>query len=194
MTDPSPKPKRRWFQYRLQTLLILTAIIAVAMTWWSLRVRPQQNAVAALRQIGCQFEYDSRLPFTGGMKDPPKWPTWLLDAVGVDYFGTVKYVIFLAGATDTDLKPLQALTTVQGLCLMNGNISDAGLEQLKNLTALKGLNLYDTQVTDAGIEHLKGLTALRELELEETQVTDAGVARLKKLLPKCDIHHYHPPH
>jgi hypothetical protein len=34
MTDSDPqKSKRRWFQFRLRTLLLLTFIVAVALSW-----------------------------------------------------------------------------------------------------------------------------------------------------------------
>jgi hypothetical protein len=39
---------RRLFQYRLRTLLILTAVIAVWLGWWTNSARRQRDAVAAL--------------------------------------------------------------------------------------------------------------------------------------------------
>ena len=125
---------RRLFQYSLRALLILTTIIAVALGWWSYKARQQREAVAAFEKIqrsGC-ISYDCRLPWTGGMDDPPKWPQWLLDTVGVDYFASVQMV-----------------------CLNNTKVTDAGLEHLKGLTALKHVSLNNTQVTDAGVARLQ---------------------------------------
>ncbi|MCE9544483.1 MAG: hypothetical protein K8T25_03020 [Planctomycetia bacterium] len=42
--------KRPRFQFRLRTLLIGTAIIAVWLGWWSYKARQQREAVAALRK------------------------------------------------------------------------------------------------------------------------------------------------
>lgn len=166
MSDPPPKPTRRWFQFRLRTLLILTAAIAIVMTWWSLRVRPQREAVEALRKIGGQIEYDARLPFTGRMKAPPKWPRGLLDAVGVDCFASVIWIdLNNTQVTDADLERLKNLTARQGIELNNTKLTDAGLQHLKDLTGLQYLYLNNTSVTDAGLESLKGLTTLQRLSL-----------------------------
>ena len=120
LTEPSPptpgKPPqskrrfswRRLFQYRLRTLLIVTTITAIALGWWTHKARQQREAVAALKEIGGSVKYDSSLPWTGGMDDPPKYPQWLLDKVGVDLFASV-----------------------QTLDLGNTQVTDAGLARLK---------------------------------------------------------------
>ena len=105
MTEPSPPtpgkppltkrrfPWRRLFQYRLRTLLIVTTITAIALGWWTHKARQQREAVAAFQEIGGRVEYDSSLPWTGGMKAPPKYPQWLLDKVGVDLFASVQTLV-----------------------------------------------------------------------------------------------------
>ena len=182
---------RRLVQYRLRTLLILTTIIAVWFAWWSYTARQQRVAVAALQKAGASVQYDFRLPLTGAMDDPPQWPKWLLNHVGVDYFGSVNAVEFRgAETTDAKLEYLKGLTTLQWLDLGGAEISDAGLVDLKGLTALQGLGLGGTPVTDAGLKHLAVLKALQGLSLDNTLITDAGVEYLKKLtsLEKLDLH------
>ena len=134
--QPAATPRRfRWrrlVQFRLRTLLILTMVCAVWVAWWSHTARQQREAVAAFQKVGARVEYDTRLPWTGGMKDPPKWPRWLLDNVGVDYYASV-----------------------ERLLLSSTQVTDAGLEHLKGLTALQWLLLSNTQVTDAGVARLQ---------------------------------------
>jgi len=157
------KPRRRWFQFSLRTILIPTTIIAVLLGWWSHKARQQREAVAILKGTDGQVRYDCRLPWTGKMCNPPEWPKWLLDNVGVDYFTSAE---LLSCGTE---------------------VTDGSLEHLKGLTTLQTLSLGRTQVTDAGLKHLKGLTALQVLWLGGTHVTDAGVTQLKKALPNCKI-------
>ena len=156
---PPVKPRRRWFQYSLRTLLILTTIIAVWLAWWSHKTRQQREVVEALKDIGGDVIYDFQLP-----NGPAYWPKWLVNAMGVDYF---------AG--------------VIALGLWSPIITDNHMEQVKNLTELQFLDLEHTHVSDTGLEHLRGLTDLQHLDLRYTKVTEAGVARLQQALPNCKI-------
>ncbi|MCE9544497.1 MAG: hypothetical protein K8T25_03090 [Planctomycetia bacterium] len=197
MIDSPFKPKRRWFQFRLRTLLAATTIIAIWLGWWSYKARQQRDAVAALRLIGARVEYDTTLPWTGGMKAPPKWPEWAMDRVGVDYFSrvdvtTLNGTMYVSGkrVTDAGVEHIKNLTALRYLDLQNSGVTDAGLEHLKELRSLQTLYLDNTTVTDAGLESLKNLTALENLGVGDTQVTDAGVARLQKSLPHCKIRRF----
>ncbi|MCE9545512.1 MAG: hypothetical protein K8T25_08340 [Planctomycetia bacterium] len=222
--DTSPAPLagfqwRRLFQYRLRTLLIVTAIIAVWFGWWSYKARQQREAVAALTRIRADIGYD----FEGRHLDGPShWPAWLVDLVGLDYFAKVVrvgfpgYIHYRPKVTDDDLEHLESLTSLKEIVLIRAKVTDVGLAHLKGLTKLQRLNLYGTDVTDAGLEHFEGLVALQWLDLSHTEVTDtglahlqglnslvelylynthvtdAGVARLQKSLPNCKIEHWQP--
>ncbi|MCE9547087.1 MAG: hypothetical protein K8T25_16555 [Planctomycetia bacterium] len=189
MTDQptTPKPKRRWYQYRLRTLLIVTTIIAIALGWWSYRARQQREAVAILKGGDGVVRHDFHLPWTGKMNNPPQWPQWLENKVSCDYFESVILLFCSPEVTDASLEKIECLTALQELSLKGAKVTDAGLEHLNGLTSLRSLNLGRTQVTDAGLEHLNGITSLQLLYLNDTQVTDAGVARLHKALPNCSI-------
>lgn len=210
---PTPeKParrKRRWFQFGLRTLLVLTTIVAVLFAGWSHKARQQREAVASLRVAGGGVIYDYR---AHGLEQPPNLPAWLLKALGVDYFASAQGVYlgdseitadglkdlkFLTSLqyldlqrtqiTDAGLQYLAKLSTLEGIHLGGTQVTDAGLGHLKSLTALQSLDLGYTRVTDAGLEHLKEMTTLRRIYLWETKVTDAGVERLQGALPNCTI-------
>lgn len=217
--DQHTRPKRRWLQYRLRTVLIVMTVVAVALAWWSHSARRQRDAVAALRKIGADIEYDRSLPWIGDKSEPnlpPCWPQWLLKRMGEDYFARVHSIqLARTQVTDGDLAHLQQLGTVRGLFLFETRIGDGGLQHIKYLRSLEVLNLEstnvtdaglaqigglsrlerlfikDTQVTDAGLEHLTGHTTLRNLCLPEESVTAVGVARLQKALPNCQIQRDH---
>ncbi|MCE9544498.1 MAG: hypothetical protein K8T25_03095 [Planctomycetia bacterium] len=214
MTAPSPTPRRRRFQFSLRALLIVTAIIAIWLGWWSYKARQQRVAVAKLRKIGADVWYD--VECHNMIIRPPHQPAHLVESMVVDYFDNVWQVVFYLSKsegqeiTNSDIEVLGDLGSLRSLDLhhtdftdaglehlkrlrhlehlvVNNNITDAGVQHLKGLTALEQLDLRWTQVTDAGLEHLKNMTALYWLDLRDTKVTDAGVARLKKSLPTCTI-------
>src|SRR5262249_8680903 len=54
-------------------------------------------------------------------------------------------------ATDTDMKELKELKSLQTLDLVGTAVTDAGLKELKELISLQWLNLGGTKVTDAGL-------------------------------------------
>jgi hypothetical protein len=63
-TDPpkadSPKRKRRWFQFSLRALLILTLICVVGSAWVARRIERKRNerrAVEAFRDLGGVVAY-----------------------------------------------------------------------------------------------------------------------------------------
>lgn len=175
-TGPVARPWQRFLRFSVRGLFVLVLVIGSWLGWIVQSARTQREAVAAIKGAGGSVDYDrdwnDRKSIPGGL-------LWLVDFIGVDYFGHVTEVSFLSTATDT--------TIVQGagvshLGTLNGSsVADAGLAYLKGLTKLSDLNLFGTQVTDAGLAHLKGLTELSELNLLGTWVTDIGLAHLKRL-------------
>ncbi len=123
MTD-SPKPKRRWFQFSLRTLLLLTAASAVLLGLWTIYVAPyraQSRAAAALRELGAELTVE-----------PADGPAWLRKLVGEEYFVNVtKCELHQQAVTDTDLLHLKGLTKLQNLDLSWTQVTDAGVAELQ---------------------------------------------------------------
>jgi hypothetical protein len=162
----APKPKRRWYQFSLRTLLIFVTLSACACSWFAVKMqqaRKQRQAVQAIKKLGGTVRYDYELNVAAPNPTPPG-PVWLRKCLGADFVANVAEVIF-SGA----------------------QITDADLEQLQDLAKLQQLLLSDTQVTDAGLEHLEQLNHLMYLDLTRTKVTDVGVRRLRQALPYCYI-------
>ena len=152
------KRKRRWFQYRLRTLLMLMLVFGAGLGWLTHKIqwaRAQRNATAAIEGLGGtvmparRFRPDGVLPWEA--------VAWMGGA--------------LSGADDV----------VQVDLRMGTKVSDAELVHLRTTTRLARLNLANTQVSDAGLVHLQGLTQLWELALDSTQVSDAGLVHLERL-------------
>jgi hypothetical protein len=207
---------RRRLRLSVRGLILLVLAIGAGLGWMVHRAHLQRDAVAAIRRaggtIGYEWEVQHGYFVPGSQRARPRAPGWLVDRVGVDYFGSVLFVDLLKRGSDADLvlvgnlsrleslglnwtpltdaglAYLTGLTRLRELALMQTRITDAGLAHLRGLTSLEDLWLADTRITDAGLAHLTGLTRLRQLWLKGTQVTDAGVGELRRALPNLLIY------
>ena len=170
----SPKPKLRWFQFSLRTLLIAVTLAAIACSWLGVKLQQKRRE----REAATEIEN------SGGMViwSQPAGLDWLRKMLGDDLFVHVECVYMGTERTDAALENVKALNQLQELSLGESDVSDAGLENLEGLHQLQVLSLTNTNVTDAGLEHLRGLCNLRELHLEgSVRITDAGMEHLKGL-------------
>ncbi len=179
-----PKPKLRWYQFSLRTLLIATLVTGVFFGWLGTRLqraRKNREAEAEVFRIRdeiakAQAESDLRYP-----ECSPSWLERLIgDPVVVPRVHSVRTPVGRE-IDDTFLEHLKGLTDLKELDLGTSHISDAGLVHLKGLTKLESLSLSDTLISDTGLEHIKGLTDLEELDLRYTKYVDAELVHLKRL-------------
>jgi hypothetical protein len=171
-------------------LIVVVLVIGAGLGWIVREARIQRDAVAAIRAAGGSVFYDWE--WNNGKSVPggkPWAPKWLVDLIGVDYFGHVTHVWLPLSSkvTDATLAHVGRLTRLQELFVRSPYVSDAGLEHLKGLTNLTDLTLAGRQVTDAGLVHLMKLTSLSKLWLPGARVTDAGMNELKRALPTLAI-------
>jgi len=175
-TTQPPKPKRRWYQFSLKTLLVVMFVSCIVFAWigWRMqRARENrarvaafqkefQNALTEIRKLGGRADR-----ITYDMRQTQTWLEKQFDDPG-------------------DADP-HVVLSVYHVDLSESRVTDAGLEYLKWLTELSQLELQGTSITDAGLEHLNGLTSLHSLDLSGTKVTDEGVKKLQQALPRCRI-------
>ena len=85
----APKPKLRWFQFSLRTLLVATTLFAVLcslFSWQVKRAQFQKQCVAAIRNRGGHVHYDYKVANWYASSPVPKY---LLDWLGEDFFHRV---------------------------------------------------------------------------------------------------------
>ena len=130
MSRPSapttPKPRRRWLQFSLRTLMVLMLVLGCGLAWFAREVQrawAQRDAAVAIRKLGGRVE---NVAVSGGMI-----PT---------------AVAWLGGLIDHDLSGYVDTVSLKGT-----RVSDAGLVHLQRLTQLTELYLSDTQVSDTGV-------------------------------------------
>lgn len=182
------KPRRRWFQYSMRTMLAVVLLAGVFMSWLTIEVRRQQEAVQAIRGLGGSVVYlhqlirDKSMPPANSrvsLTSPPPGPAWLRRILGEDFFATVVHVSVHDDAQMELLKELPHVKTVEA-CGPHG-ISDAGLAHLRGLAELETLIIFSGEVTDSGLQHLQRLNRLRSLTIVSSKVTDNGLEYLKGL-------------
>jgi hypothetical protein len=202
----TPRPRRRWLQFSLRTLMLVVLMVSVPLGWFGMKVRVAERedaAVDAIQALGGGISYRS---------DDLPTPAWIprRHAVKVlavflgetqttdadlgrlkEHLRTLPHMEELklqkTRITDAGLEHLEEFTNLEELDLSSTPISDAGLVHLKPLSRLRCLQFTGSHITDDGLAHLSGLTQLIWLYLDNTQVTDAGVAELQRALPYCEI-------
>jgi len=177
----APTPKRRWYQYRLRTLVVLMLLASIGMSWVAVRMERARRQQAALAELG---KSGPMLWITEGAA--PRGLAWLESVLGEGFFTRViELRIVHRKTTDADLERLRGLRDLRLLFLDSPGISDAGLAHLEGLPRLQTLWLYGAPITDAGLEHLTRVPRLERLALRDTRVTKDGVERFRGSHPSC---------
>jgi len=103
--QPEPvaaKPKRRWCQFRLATLLLLTLVCGVVLGLWVVPAERQRRAVGYVESLGGDVYYADE------GDEPALAPVWLREWLGPDYFQSVIVVeLYGTPVNDTDLVHLK---------------------------------------------------------------------------------------
>ncbi len=196
MTD-KPKPKRRWLQFSLRTMMLVVTVFCVWLGITAKRARDQKQTVEAIQDLGGTvfydfhyYEHESDGQTAIDSSRDPSSPRWLRDWLGLDLFHRVRYV--------RAVKLLQIPQPRIGIDLLGpvpqatqfSKRIDEHMVHLAALHDLETLDLSHSSITDANLVHLESLTNLKLLFLMHTGVTDEGVERFQRALPNCKISHY----
>ena len=138
------KPRRRWFQFRLRTLLVFMTLCAIPFAWVAseLAQRRRENAVIAwVEKMGGTVEFEDDQEASG-------WSEWT-----DQWFGKTVRVVRFDSTQVSDLSPLAGLNNLEGLNLNGTQVGD--LSPLAGLNNLTSLRLDSTQVSKEQIEMLQ---------------------------------------
>jgi hypothetical protein len=181
--DAEPKRKRRWFQFSLRTLLILTLIVALSCRWLGKRIernRDERAAVQAIVKLGGNLFYSRE----GANEweafariEPAAGSGWYQDFFGESEDNKPVAVVFGASYGNASY----------GIRNPRMKIDGRGLINLNALTSLEMVDLRVTEIGDADLESFKSMTWLKRIDLRQTGVTRAAVDELQKALPGCQI-------
>lgn len=155
-----PTSKRRWFQYKVRTLLILVTVLSVAFGIYGQKyflARQRMQAVDFIVQEGGFVWYDSHLDGGGNVPEyklpRPGLSSWEEKLFGVELDHHV-VAVELWKFGDEHAKSLHLLPSVSDLTLVGEQVNDASLLRLSKMKNLESLKLTDTTVTLAGVKRL----------------------------------------
>ena len=191
----SDRPKRRWGQFSLRSMLLLVALVAVWLTVETSRSRRQAKAVMTIQKLGGIVKFDYEYDKNG--RDIPNAissvPHWLRSSIGEDYFRTVVTLDIAVGSfRDRNRQPpkavdeaLNAISNLPDLRILeigaNPAIDDESLAHLSGLRKLRTLYLYRTGIEGPGLRQLRGSAEIESLSLDQTPLSDEGLVSLRDL-------------
>jgi hypothetical protein len=91
------RPKRRWFQYSLCTLLVLVTVASLPCSWLAVKIRQKETerqAVEAIKKMGGIVLYDYQIRELGDAREiVAPGPAWVLKLLGDDSFSDAAFVV-----------------------------------------------------------------------------------------------------
>ena len=96
MQDPSPAERQRRripLRVSLRVFMALVVLLGVVLGWVVHRAQLQREAVVAIERAGGLVCYDWQWKDGRDIPGGKPWvPRWLVDRIGVDYFGSITLV------------------------------------------------------------------------------------------------------
>ena len=135
MTDqakPVSRPWRRFLRFSVRGLFVLVLVIAAALGWIVRSARIQREAGAAIDRAGGSVTYDWNWRNGDEVRGGEPWASkWLVDLIGVDYFGHVSAVWLCVPwqVTDPTLAQVGHLSHLERLALTRAYVDRTGLQQ-----------------------------------------------------------------
>jgi hypothetical protein len=203
-TDVPTRPRRRWFQFRLRTLLVGVLLLSACLSgyvWLRQRARSQAKAVATLREMGVSvgYEYDewayNRTLFFN-------WSDWNFggDLLVRDFFENAvavnasEYRKYMIGDPIPISDPrkfwmsVQELPALRGLTVASDQVTPADLRTLENHSKLEWLFLVSAEVTDEHLQEIGRLQSVSHLAVgadwwngRQAKLSYAGIDQIAAL-------------
>src|SRR5687768_990232 len=169
----SPKTRRRWFRFRLRSLLIVWLAVPAWLGWWVHSAREQRDAVASIRNLadGAVIGYSYQMVPTDSEYWPSvdsaavSWvPNFALEDLGKDFFHNVVYVEIRDKCEGDELQLATQLVRLKNLqrLRLQCEPTDAMLTRLVGLRKLKSLQLWIASSDDT-LRIISGLPKLEAL-------------------------------
>ena len=159
------KPTQQKRQFRVRSLILVVAVIAVPLGWVASVQRNVNREAATLRKLEAYGARSTRSRLTGRVCS-----LWFAPLQGVP-----------SNLSDEDLPLSQDFTDLDWLCLSRTRVTDDGMRHVRSFDRLVSLGLADTRITDSALRLLNELDRLQVLDLSGTLITDAGLQHLVRM-------------
>jgi hypothetical protein len=195
------RPTRRWLRFSLRTFLVFVTLVCIWAAWYVNGARRQKAAAEAVRQYGgwvyydYEFDDDPQRPKRVTSESP--WPSWLVDAFGIDMFHKVVEVNLVYSeyngkreetrkSSDEIIPHLVGFPGLRHLYLRSTQVTDATMPHIASLRKLEIFFVWDaTQLSDQGVEHLADLHGLSSIHISNSRIGD-GSLRVFAQLPRIE--------
>jgi hypothetical protein len=170
--DP-PKRKRRWFQFSLWTLLILTVACAVACGWLG-RAFHRAADEDALIDAAQKIEGRVQVAYSG-----PDWMGFIYPRRLRRHLIGLSFDLSSGDRRREDvLLCLAGCRELQWLDLGGVPIDEEGLRYVGRMDQLSRLTSTNSSITEAGAAQLARLPNLQELNLSGCHIDNAAIRKL----------------
>lgn len=135
-------------------------------------------------ELSYSYEFDANGEWVKNAK--PRWPNFLLDLVGKDFFYSIESLELIGSDFDEEvLQQMGSLTELKTVCLAACTITSDELKCLQDLRSLEYLDLTMHKIEPGGLKHIAKMTGLEHLNLGYPEtgggVTDADLHALSEL-------------
>ncbi len=186
MATNKPSFLRRWFQFRLRTLLLVTVVVALLMSFvypWGVRARRQRAAVDVILRHGGDVMYKGAdMPYSAVSRNYNRFSWWqqLRHDMGLaDWFSTCRTVSFYrVRFTEEEKEAVKRLPDVENLEFQEALPSTDVLETLLALPSLQGVSGWNAAWTNEQLRLLTRAKNLQHLNLCVPQLNEAGMRAL----------------
>jgi hypothetical protein len=191
-----PRRNRRWFQFRLRTLMLAVTAVAIVCGLFVSPAMRQRRIVHEINANGGQVYYDHEPQFFLA-----RWPeeNWFDRTFGFDFRHTATGVRPGYESSNGNLRRATELPHLESIDLSNSDVHDSDLSEISGLSGLKELDINllgfefsmgilhqaeqrDPHLTPASMRYLDGLTKMEKLSLESRScMTDDQMKYLAKM-------------
>jgi len=180
----TPKPKRRWFQFSLRTLLVFVFVLSLALGWigWKSEQTRREQAVLAPMEVGggTVGYYESSLP------------PWIarhfrrVQGVGFSWHPAFDW----SALAEFERLYTEQVSAVSSDVRSHNVYRIAPVIDVSPLTKLRDLEILDLRGLQVrNVSALTELGKLKKLDLRCTIVSSEDVEILRQALPECEIRH-----
>jgi hypothetical protein len=162
---------RRLTRFRLRTLLVVTAVVAVLAGSLRRAVDQYHGEQETLRQLS-----DFRFPVTAKTRRP--W--WLPEGIDSRFARVFDRVVDLSISGQT-------MDWDRGLSLDTRNFDDEQMRLVARLRHVERLDVSSTLVSAESIDELVAMRSLKALDISHTQIEYAGISEFRRRRPDCFV-------
>lgn len=207
------RPRRRWFQFSLRTMIVATAIFCTLLATWIIPSERQRRACKKLYEQGGTYSF----PFENNVKyfeiqqlrsgnDPYPWYRHYFNSVSrvnIHNLSDIDWGAFprleslsseiLRNSSSQDMDQFVATLArhnrlLKELSLYQAEIQLGSMDHLPSFSKLEKLNIVQSDLWNCSLDPIASLQELREINFSKTIVQDREIAKLKNLPNLKKIH------